>query len=149
MELTEEQHTSVKAWIEDGAGLSDVQKRLQEEFGVSMTYMDVRFLVLDLGVDVKEKPSAAPPPAADAPATAPPAADAPLGGVSVSLDRVMKPGAVASGSVTFSDGTAATWMLDQMGRLALDAGDPDYRPAEQDLREFQQALQQALQKQGY
>ena len=32
---------------------------------------------------------------------------------------------------------------------APDAGDPAYRPAEQDLSEFQQALQQALRKQGY
>jgi len=54
-----------------------------------------------------------------------------------------------SGSVTFSDGVSATWALDQMGRLALKAASPGYRPPQEDLREFQLALQRELQKQGY
>ena len=153
MELNEEQKTALTHWVAEGTGLSDIQKRLRETFGLNLTYMDVRFLVLDLGLTLRDRAEAAAPPL-------PPAADddamdlsaanpAPaIGQVSVSLDRIVKPGAVVSGSVTFSDGRHATWMLDQLGRLALDAGDPGYRPSEADVQEFQHALQRALQSQG-
>ena len=46
--LTPEQKQSVTQWIQDGSGLSDIQKRLRDEFSVSLTYMDVRMLVDDL-----------------------------------------------------------------------------------------------------
>ena len=82
-----------------------------------------------------------------------PAAGAPeglIGGnVSVSLDRVVRAGAVASGDVTFSDGTRAKWMLDQMGRLALDGVPAGYRPPSQDIQAFQQQLRTQLQTRGY
>ncbi len=157
MALTDAQNAAVAQWVSEGDGLSEIQKRLRAEFNVSMTYMDVRFLIIDLGLTLKEeeRPEPAPEPAAEPDfAAAEPsagAADAPAaeGGVSVEVDRVVKPGAVVSGSVVFSDGRQATWMLDQLGRLALDAGDPAYRPSEQDLAEFQAALRDALQKQGF
>ena len=60
MELTNEQRQAVRKWVADGAGLSEVQKRLKDELGLSMTYMDVRFLVLDLGAKVKDKPAPKP-----------------------------------------------------------------------------------------
>jgi len=164
--LTDEQKTAVAQWVKEGDGLSEVQKRLRSEFDISMTYMDVRFLIIDLDLTLKEDDPPAPEPEpepAPAPAPAPepplgplaeaakPGAEAPaLGGsVSVDVDRIMKPGAVVSGTVTFSDGRHATWAVDQMGRLALDAGDAEYRPSEQDLAEFQTALRDALQKQGF
>lgn len=75
---------------------------------------------------------------------------APGGGkVRVEVDRLMRPGTVVSGSVTFSDGVTATWALDQMGRLGLDAGRKGYRPNTNDIRDFQLALQRELQKTGY
>jgi hypothetical protein len=157
--LTDDQKAAVKQWVSEGDGLSEIQKRLRSEFDISMTYMDVRFLIIDLGLTLKEEeppkpeptpePEPAPAPGESAPLA--PEADVPGAGgnVSVEVDRVVKPGAVVSGSVTFSDGRQATWMLDQLGRLALDAGDADYRPSEQDLAEFQTALRDALQKQGF
>jgi hypothetical protein len=165
MALTDEQKTAVAQWVGDGDGLSEIQQRLRTEFDISMTYMDVRFLIIDLGLTLKEeeppKPEPAPEPAPElmpepepvpaGPGPVAPEAEAPAAGgsVSVEVDRIMKPGAVVSGSVVFSDGRQATWMLDQLGRLALDAGDPAYRPSEQDLAEFQSALRDALQKQGF
>jgi hypothetical protein len=123
-----------------------------------MTYMDVRFLVLDLELDVKDKETAPEPAQPDDPEAAqesagpvPPAAgqnDAP-GGVAVELDRVMKPGSLVSGTVSFSDGVNASWSLDQFGRLALDAGQPGYSPSEEDLAVFQEELRAALQKRGF
>ena len=168
MELSEEQKQSVGEWVRNGEGLSDIQKRIKEEFSISMTYMDVRFLVLDLGVDVKDKepplaspsdslhtPPPPPPPPAPAPAGGRPGPYAdpePMPGashVSVEVDRVVKPGALASGTVVFSDGQSASWSLDQTGRLTLDASVEDYRPSEQDVQAFQVELRNALETRGF
>ena len=167
--LTDDQKAAVAQWVGEGDGLSDIQKRLSDEFGLSMTYMDVRFLIIDLDLTLKEdeppapepepepvavpetapEPAPAPGPTLEAAAAADAEAPAAGGAISVEVDRVVKPGAVVSGSVTFSDGQQATWVLDQLGRLALDAGDKDYRPSEQDISDFQVALRDALQKQGF
>ena len=40
-------------------------------------------------------------------------------GVRVEVDTVTPPGAMAGGSVTFSDGQNKKWTLDQFGRLGL------------------------------
>ena len=70
------------------------------------------------------------------------------GGVAVTLDRIVKPGSVVSGTVRFSDGVSASWMLDQLGRLALDAGKPNYRPSPEDVQAFQVELRNLLQSRG-
>jgi len=170
-ELTNDQRAAVRQWVEGGASLSDVQQRLKETFGLTLTYMDVRLLTLDLGAQVKDKPEPkkAPAPAADATAeadaaeewdedaeaseaSAPGAAEAPAkpaGKVSVTLDRLMRPGALVSGDVTFSDGKKAHWLLDQMGRLGLEGVPKDYRPSPEDVRDFQTQLQKLLASKGY
>ena len=60
MDLSGEQTDAVRQWIRSGAGISEVQKRLASDFGISMTYMDVRFLIDDLGEDLKEPASPQP-----------------------------------------------------------------------------------------
>lgn len=166
-DLTDIQKDAVRQWVAAGASLSEVQNRLKEEFDLLLTYMDVRLLTLDIDAKVKDKPE---------PKKAPPAAKAaggiggqadprhaadgealategqvPVGGgaVTVELDRLMRPGALVSGDVTFSDGTKAKWLLDQTGRLGLDGAPTGYRPSEEDLREFQTQLQQVLASKGY
>jgi hypothetical protein len=160
MNLTDEQKQAVATWINEGLKLADIQKRLGSEFGLSLTYMDVRFLVDDLKLTLKEpeKPKIAPAPAA---ATAPgapakpgmkpltPEERAPLGGgVSVSVDQIARPGAVVSGSVKFSDGETATWHMDQMGRLGLGPKKQGYKPSAADVQSFQMALENELAKLG-
>jgi transposase len=54
MVLTDEQKQSVAAWIEEGAKPADVQARLEKEFDIRMTYMEVRFLIDDLKVMPKD-----------------------------------------------------------------------------------------------
>ena len=152
MKLTTEQATVVKGWVSAGDSLSDVQKKLLDEFNLSMTYMDVRFLVDDLGVVLKDSETAGQA-VVDLSAPAPGMADeggtaGTSGGVSVDVDRVTKAGTVASGTVVFSDGVQATWGLDAAGRLSLSAGKEGYRPGEQDLRAFQEALSGQLRKKG-
>jgi hypothetical protein len=151
MVLQEEHKKSVAAWVAEGASLSDVQKRLKDEFQIALTYMDVRFLVDDLKLQLKEdapKQSEA----ADRLAAAKQEGEmqreggaAPTGGVSVTMDHITKPHALASGKVTFSDGETAEWMLDQTGRLGLVPGKPGYRPSEADVTAFQRELQRVAQ----
>lgn len=156
MNLTDEQSAAVKRWLAEEAGISEVQTRLKEEFGVALTYLDTRLLLDDLKLEVADAPEeAAPPPEvapehSPSPATPEPPAQPGTGGgaVSVRIDQITKPGAVISGKVTFSDGESAEWMLDQMGRLGLSATKPGYRPSEQDVMAFQTELQKAVQPPG-
>ena len=162
MELSDVQKETVREWVREGAGLSEVQRRLSSKFEVSMTYMEVRFLVLDLDVDIQEDDAPAAQAAGETavedesgiplePETLPPApgGDGLLSGkVTVDVDRVVQAGSLASGQVTFSDGVSTRWALDQFGRLALDGADPDYRPSPEDLQAFQEELQTALASRG-
>lgn len=160
MQLNDTQKDAVRKWIAEGCGLTEIQKRLNDEFKLSVTFLDLRFLVLDLGLTIKEQEKktnagldlakAAPGhPGAEA-ADMEPESLGPesAGGVSVTLDRIVKPGSVVSGTVRFSDGVSASWMLDQLGRLALDAGKPNYRPSPEDVQAFQVELRNLLQSRG-
>src|SRR5438128_2948786 len=112
MNLDEAQKRIVAEWVAQGQKLSEIQKRIADELGLHLTYMEVRLLVDDLKLtprDVEPPKSigaalqaAAPGSGVDAPAAARhPAAKA--GAVSISVDQVARPGAVVSGKVTFSD----------------------------------------------
>ena len=54
MSLSLEQKQAVAAWIAAGDNLSAVQQKLADEFKVSLTYRDVRFLVDDLNLELKD-----------------------------------------------------------------------------------------------
>jgi hypothetical protein len=167
MNLNDAQKQLVAGWVADGLKLSDIQKRIESEFGLRPTYMEVRFLLDDLKITPKDQapPPTAPP--AAAPVTNPAASGSPpaqgaaspmpddalplpgSGGVKVTVDQLAKPGAALSGSVTFSDGQSGTWYLDETGRLGLGMKQKGYRPAPADVEEFQIKLQQELARQGY
>jgi len=158
MNLDEAQRQRITAWVLQGAKLSEIQNRLAEEFSIKLTYMEVRFLVDDLKLKLKdpEPPKVVEPPAVPkTPATAAtlPGDEPslpPVGGkVSVSVDQITKPGAIVSGKVTFSDGQTADWYLDQTGRLGVVPKQQGYKPTQADVREFQLALQQEVAKLGY
>jgi len=148
---TPEQLQQVARWVAEGATLSEVQSRLSREFGLSLTYMDVRFLVDDLGAVLQDKPEPAAPPA-EAAAAEPAPAEAPAapgGKVAVSTDTLARPGAMVSGKVTFSDGQVADWYVDNQGRPGLVPATPGYRPSEADIAEFQVQLDAEFRKLGY
>lgn len=65
MKLEPSQEEKVRAWAAEGASLSDIQTRLADEFGVKISYLDTRFLLIDLKVDLAEKPEKKPAAAAD------------------------------------------------------------------------------------
>jgi hypothetical protein len=132
--------------------------------------MDVRLLVDDLKLVPKDPdppkqaaPSAltnpaAPGPLAGSPKSAPgpagkSAAPAPSGGpgpgkVSVTVDQLARPGTMASGKVTFSDGNVAEWYFDTTGRLGLVPQKTGYRPPAADVQEFQILLESELSRMG-
>lgn len=146
MNLTEEQKKQVAAWAAEGMSLSQIQQKIGEEFDLKLTYMDTRFLIDDLEVTLAEnRPSQ---PADEVIKDAGVGGAASPDGVSVELDRITQPGAIASGSVTFSDGKHSTWALDQQGRLLLEAASQGYRPSKEDLEAFQQELSTALERSG-
>jgi hypothetical protein len=150
-EPSEEQKREIARWISEGMGLSDVQKKIDSDFGLSMTYMDVRFLVDDLDLTLvdkeEEKPKEVVPESAEAALSEDPLGA--TGGVSVEVNPVTPPGAMASGTVTFSDGQNKQWTLDQFGRLGLSGGDEGYKPSDEDVMEFQKQLDAALRGKGF
>jgi len=153
---------AVAGWVTEGADLATLQTRIRETFNQSLTYMEVRFLIDDLGLElidpkaskeVDEKKNEADATAVDEDADnagqealEPEVMD---GGVRVEVDGVTRPGAVVSGTVNFSDGKSMGWQLDAMGQLGLIPGsDPDYRPSQEDIMAFQRELQSVLSQQG-
>ena len=139
--LTPEQIAALKQWAAEGATMSDLQRHLKEDFGFTLTYMDTRFLILDLGIELIEEPKAE-----EKKEEKP--APVPTGKVTVTMDTLTLPGALVSGKVTFSDGETAVWMLDQTGRPGLDPDTPGYRPVQEDIAEFQIQLRDLIQKSG-
>ena len=146
MTLTDDQRAAIARWIDAGATLPEIQKRLKEELQISLTYLETRMLADDLKLSLKEPEKPAEPKAAEPLPPEPPAA-AP-GKVSVSIDQIMKPGTMISGNATFSDGQKAEWYLDQTGRLGLNPSTPGYRPSQQDVMDFQMELERLARSQG-
>lgn len=154
--LTPAQTAQVASWVAAGATLSQVQTRLAAELGITMTFMDVRFLVDDLNLTLIEKEEPKKPeeaatataPAEAAPAD-PAAAPATGGAVTVEVDTIAQPHAMISGNVTFSDGQKADWYIDHQGRPGMTARVPGYRPTQPDIVEFQAKLDVALRQAGY
>lgn len=159
MNLTDQQKETVKKWVAEGKGVSEIQRLLSSEFGIDMMYIDVRFLIDDIGAQI---PSSGENAADSAQEASPVDAEGPQsgsageneaqsenpgessGGVRVTVSPIQRPGAVMSGDVVFSDGGMAEWVLDNSGRLGLNPSTPGYTPPQSDLLEFQQKLREAL-----
>src|SRR5882724_11333543 len=170
MNLDDAQKKKVTEWIAEGLKLSEIQKRLGDELGLRLTYMEARLLVDDLKVMPKDterpKPLELSGKPVDQGTNAPvagvkpseetaeslPEGELPMpdaGNVKVKVDQIARPGAVVSGSVTFSDGNIAAWYLDQLGRLGLAPKKQGYKPPAGELQEFQMELQNELAKMGF
>ncbi len=144
--LSPDQLDMVRQWAAQGIDLNGIQKRLVAECGVHMTYMDVRFLLLDNGIEIAtapEKPEAQPAAAAPQPApAAEEATPAPGGKLQVVLDDLQIPGTLLSGKAVFPSGIRGAWQIDQMGRFGW--SDLSATPSAAELQEFQQELTQML-----
>ena len=148
MSLTDSQKKAVSDWITEGRSLADVQRLLLEEFSVSMTYLDVRFLVDDLDITfVEPDPEEATEKKVEEPEIV---EEGVSSKVQVDVDAITPPGSLLSGSVTFSDGVKMGWQLLSNGQLGLTPGDnPGYRPSPEDMQEFRTQMDATLRKKGF
>lgn len=154
MNLTQEQQDQVRSWAAAGASLSEIQSRLAEEFSIMLSYMDTRFLVIDLDAQLKDKqvPVEKKPiePSDEEEADALESEPMPAhGDVSVEISPITRAGFALTGSVVFSDGMKAEWGFTNDGRFSLDPETEGYRPTAEDLRTFQTKLRALLPAQGY
>lgn len=144
--FTPEQIEQIRTQARTLRSVGELQTYINSAFGTRLTYLETRFLMDDYALELAEqKPSA--------PEQKPQNATDPLEGdvidegggtVRVSVDPVTRPGKVVNGTVTFSDGKTATWGLDAFGRLSLSPTQIGYQPSQEDMLQFQEALQEQL-----
>ncbi|MCD8070075.1 MAG: hypothetical protein LUE08_01645 [Akkermansiaceae bacterium] len=141
--LTGEQILTVRRWAEEGMDLNAIQKALKDEFGLHLTYMDTRFLILDHHIELRT-------PAAPGKDAAPAQEETPLpaqqpeaaGGVRITVDELQQPGMYLSGKVSFPSGATGSWFFDTLGQLSWEPGAGKPTPAE--MADFQKELGRVL-----
>ena len=137
--------------LNKGVSLSDIQKRLHSEMESKITFLELRLLASELEqIDWSKQKADVEAAAAEEKAKEEkekaakekPEKNDGTGKTVVELSKIKRPGAVASGSVKFSSGATADWILDQSGRLGLEnnVGEPN----ETDVQEFQEELQRLV-----
>ncbi len=141
-QLSPEQVRSIRDWAEEGLDLNAIQKRLHEDLGIKLTFMDTRFLLQDLDIQIRQPE---PEPQAEQPAelsgaTAPPASL--LGKTQVTVDEITPPHALMAGKILFRSGAQGVWDIDRTGRINWDATLGE--PTADDLREFETELQSVI-----
>lgn len=134
--------------LKEEVSLSEIQKLIEEKFKKRMTFLDVRLMASTLdSIDwekeaaketAAEKAEKEEAEAEDSAEQTDVPADA-VGQCVVELSKLVKPGAVAHGSVKFPSGASGNWILDHTGRLGMDKTEGE--PTEDDLKAFQQELQ--------
>ena len=138
--------------LNEGISLSDIQKKLQSEKNVKMTFLDLRLLASELEeidwskqkADIEAKKAAKKAEEEKKKEEEKTADNA--GKTIVEISRLKRPGALACGTVQFASGAKAEWILDQMGRLGLD--NQTGEPTQDDIQEFQVELQRILSEGG-
>ena len=118
--LTEEQKAEVAKWFASGASLDEIQKRMKAEFGVHMTYLDVRLMVAELPQPVETEPAAPDGPAREGLAHDGPAREGPAREVPAPPRRVASSSGTSSSGPASDEGTSAA-----PKRYDLDAPDAD------------------------
>lgn len=175
--MTTEMENAVKRFMAQklAAGessLSEIQKEVNAEFKLKLTYMEIRILASELeNVDwtkgdpnqpkpAEAKPEEAPAEAGEgaddgfppengaAPEDVPPvpgegAAPGGVGKAVVELSKLARPGMMLSGTVTFPSGSSAEWYVDQMGRLGLENLKGE-KPTAADIQAFQIELDRVV-----
>lgn len=144
-QISPEQLDMVRTWAAQGIDLNGIQKNLVSECGLHLTFMDVRFLLLDNGIEIATTTEPTPAPAPETePEPAAEKAPAADGAPVVTLDELYLPGALVSGKVVFPSGTRCAWQIDQMGRFAW--LEQSAAPTPEELQAFQFELTQLLRK---
>ena len=106
MKFTDEQKSAVVEWLGQGRSLSDIQQALKVDYDLTITYMELRFMVDDLEIPLCEDPVEDPVDASEdaSEAVLEPEPVLDPSGVQIDVDALVLPGALVSGSVTFRMG---------------------------------------------
>ncbi len=141
-DLTPVQVEQIKVWASEGDQLANIQRKINSDFGISpsVTYLDTRFTLIDLGIELisPDEPEPKKPEETKEKLV-------PQEYVDATVDKIVRPGYLASGSVVFTDGMKATWGIDQMGKLNVDPQEPGYKVTDADTIAFQELLRDKLQ----
>lgn len=143
----QERNQFIAEKLNAGIKLSDIQKLLEKEHGIRISYFDLRMIATDLEVNWK-KLEPAKKPEAPKPAEAVPEPAA-TGKTVVSVSKLVRPGAMVSGEATFKSGARAEWWIDQTGRPGMAPLPGSPKPTQEDVQDFIPELQQVLAKSGY
>lgn len=159
--LSPQQRQLVEQWAAEGATLNQIQDGLRTECETTLTYMETRLLIMELGIKLQDKPREQPPvekvpaepPSPPADGAVPEGTDSPSPAgeseLKVTVDEIPPAGALVSGKATFSDGLTVQWFMDQMGRFGMRGPTPDYQPPAADIPAFQRELDTLLRLRGF
>ncbi len=137
MIITPDLLDEIRAWAGQGVDLNGIQKNLAEQ-GVSIRFMDLRFLLLDHDIEILTP--AAPAAEAEKPAPEP---ESPAGAkMTVTLDELQIPGTMLSGKALFPSGIRGAWCFDQTGRFAWT--DLSAKPSSEEMKSFEVELNTLL-----
>ncbi len=160
-DLTDVQIQALKEWTSLGEPLGEIQKKLNSEFNLKATYLDTRFLLLDLNLEIaapkeqepEEENTEEAAPQTQENSTEAQEVSAPLnpaeltaGEVHVTLDQVTQAGMLYNGQVVFSDGEQGRWCIDTAGKPGITPQTPNYQPKIEDIETFQTKLRALLSK---
>lgn len=126
--------------IAENVSLSDIQTMVNEKFNAHMTFMDIRILASELEVDWRSEAEKNPPAEEEKAEEKAENTENIPGKTTVELNKIVRPGALASGSVHFASGVYAEWYIDNSGRMGLDKVTGG-KPTEQDIEDFQVEMQ--------
>ncbi len=143
---TTERDQIIARLLSEGKSLGEVQKILEQDHDCKMTYMDLRLISSALQVDWTKSDKTPDKPAPDGIPDLGAEPEPEAGATKISISKLVRPGALFSGDVTFASGATAEWSVDRMGQLALNPAEGSSRPTQEDLEDFQIELQRELQK---
>ncbi len=142
--VNEHQLAAIKAWAAEGTDLNGIQKRLQSEFDLHLTFMEVRFLMLDHGIDLTAESEQTP--EKKSPDRQEEAQDVETeeqgSKVRVELDDLQLPGTLLSGKAHFPGGAEGAWQIDRLGRFGWSK--LTGTPSPEEMQSFQQELTSML-----
>nr|HPN83975.1 hypothetical protein [Victivallales bacterium] len=141
----------VSKMLDNGAGLSEIQRKLSDEHQVRMTFLDLKLIVseikdaaqtLDRNSGKSEQKEAV---VSQVQEGNDESADGTVeteimdeGATVVELDKLLKPGTALSGNVKFASGAKADWAIDNYGRFTL--SNATGKPTSEDIALFQAEL---------
>jgi len=146
-EMTQEEiEKIIIAGLRAEKSLNEIHKELQTEHNVKMTFMELRLMSADLDIDwdsLEPEPEVVEEDPAEAAAKAQMLEDQ-ASSVQIEVSKISRPDAALSGTVSFPSGLSGEWTLDHYGQLGMDLGDPEARPSEEEMMEFQNTLRAQL-----